>query len=72
MSTTRSASTGANQTKDNTVTVNKEDERIKDLYLRIIRAKMEGEDPTIIQKMQQEYDRVTTKSKQDGSTRQKI
>ena len=72
MSTTRSASTGANQTKDNTVTVNKEDELIKDLYLRIIRAKMEGEDPTIIQKMQQEYDRVTTKSKQDGSTRQKI
>ena len=54
------------------MTVNKEDERIKDLYLRIIRAKMEGEDPTIIQKMQQEYDRVTTKSKQDGSKRQKI
>ena len=72
MSTTRSASTGANQIKDNTVTVNKEDERIKDLYLRIIRAKMEGEDPTIIQKMQQEYDRVTTKSKQDDSKRQKI
>tara|TARA_Y100000287_G_scaffold64442_1_gene50861 strand:- start:644 stop:802 length:159 start_codon:yes stop_codon:yes gene_type:complete len=34
------------------------EERVKDLYLRIIKAKMEGEHPTIIQKMQQEYDRL--------------
>ena len=34
------------------------EEKVKDLYLRIIKAKMEGEHPTVIQKMQQEYDRL--------------
>ena len=53
------------------MTVSNQEERVKDLYMKIIMAKMEGEDPTIIQKMQQEYDRITTKGKQDGG-KQKI
>ena len=51
--------------------MNNQEDKVKDLYMKIIMAKMEGEDPTIIQKMQQEYDRITTKGKQDGR-RQKI
>lgn len=44
------------------------EEKVKDLYLRIIKAKMEGEHPTLIQKMQQEYDRL---SKEHGKQKKR-
>ena len=51
------ASTGANQIKDNTVTASNQNKSAERILEEILKAKMGGEHPTRIQKLQQALDK---------------